>query len=225
MLCPNCKKEIENGSAFCEHCGTRIKKSKKGLWITLSVVFVAIIATIVVTTIHEQLTIDRNRVEQHQLELEQQLQAEREARQEAERKAELIQKGYIDLGLPSGTLWKNANEGGDYTRYTYDEAVSRFGNKLPTKQQLEELINECTWTWTGSGYKVIGPNGNSIYLPAAGYRGCDGDVYYVGMSGRYWSSTPFDSDHAWGFHFFYCEVNMDDCNRCYGRSVRLVQNL
>ena len=35
---------------------------------------------------------------------------------------------YIDLGLSSGTLWKDTNEGGDYARYTYDEAVSTFGN-------------------------------------------------------------------------------------------------
>ncbi len=38
MLCPNCKKEIENGSVFCEHCGTRVKKSKKGLWKILAVI-------------------------------------------------------------------------------------------------------------------------------------------------------------------------------------------
>ena len=38
MLCPNCKKEIENDSTFCEHCGTRIKKSKKGLWKILAVI-------------------------------------------------------------------------------------------------------------------------------------------------------------------------------------------
>ena len=92
MKCPNCKKEIENGSAFCEHCGTRIKKSKKGLWITLSVIFMAVIITIVGMTIQEQMIIERNCVEQHQLELEQQLQAEREARQEAERQAEAERK-------------------------------------------------------------------------------------------------------------------------------------
>ena len=40
MLCPNCKKEIENDAVFCEYCGTRVKKSKDGLWITLYIVFV-----------------------------------------------------------------------------------------------------------------------------------------------------------------------------------------
>ena len=84
MLCPNCKKEIENGSAFCEHCGACIKKSKKGLWIMLSVIFIAAVVTIVVITVQEQIAMERYRVEQRQLELEQQLQAERKAREEAE---------------------------------------------------------------------------------------------------------------------------------------------
>ena len=132
---------------------------------------------------------------------------------------------YVDLGLPSGTRWKEVNEGGDYARYTYNEAVSRFGNKLPTKQQLEELKNKCTWTWTGSGYKVIGPNGNSIYLPAAGYRICNGDVSSVGRFGNYWSSTPGDSDGAWSLFFYSSGVQKGNYYRCSGHSVRLVKDL
>ena len=132
--------------------------------------------------------------------------------------------GYVDLGLPSGTLWKNANEGGDYTRYTYDQAVRKFGNKLPTKQQFEELIDRCTWTWTGDGYKVTGSNGESITLPAAGYRDCDGDVGSFGMGGHYWSSsTPYYSDLAWYLGFGSSAVFMNNANRCLGHSVRLVQ--
>ena len=42
--------------------------------------------------------------------------------------------GYVDLGLPSGTYWKESNESGFYN---YDNAVSKFGDKLPTKEQLE----------------------------------------------------------------------------------------
>ena len=128
-----------------------------------------------------------------------------------------------DLGLPSGTLWKNANEGGDSTLYTYDEAVSMFGEKLPTLEQLEELDNECTWTWTGHGYKVTGSNGNSIYLPAAGYRYCDGDVGYVGAYGYYWSSTPIDSENAQHLYFNSLVVYVVNLPRCTGQSVRLVQ--
>ena len=246
MLCPNCKNEIENNAVFCEHCGTRVKKSKKWLWITLSVILMSVIATIVIITIQEQKAMEQDRVEQSKLELEQQLQAERIAKEEAERQAELARQeaarnaelarqrearrqellslGLVDLGLPSGTCWRNSNEGGDNARYTYDEAVRKFGNKLPTKQQLEELKNKCTWTWTGSAYKVIGPNGNSIYLPAAGFRNCDGDVYIVGTKGYYWSSTPYDSDIAWHLNFGSSgEVDLNGDDRCYGLSVRLVQ--
>ena len=135
-----------------------------------------------------------------------------------------IPQGYVDLGLPSGTLWKNANEGGDYARYTYDEAVDRWGSKLPTKEQLGELRDKCTWTWTGNGYKVTGPNGNSITLPAAGRHYCDGDVGGVGTLGNYWSSTPYISGNAWYLFFKSSGVYMNDGSRCGGRSVRLVQN-
>lgn len=208
MKCPNCKKEIENGSTFCEHCGTRVKNSTIGLWIILSVIFVAIITAIVVTTILEQQRV---------------IEAERKARKTVEHKVELVHQGYVDLSLPSGTLWNNSNEGGDYALYTYDEAINRFGNQLPTKYQLEELQNKCRWSWTGNGYKVTGSNGNSIILPAAGYRFCNGDVSYVGMYGFYWSSTPDDSDNAWSLDFSSSEVNGSNGSRCGGLSVRLVQ--
>ena len=151
------------------------------------------------------------------------------AEQLKEKEAYLAQ-GYVDLGLPSGTLWKNTSEGGEYSFYTYDEAVSMFGNQLPTKDQFVELKNECEWIWTGSGYKVTGPNGESITLPAAGYRYCDGDgdgeVNDVGSHGAYWSSTPDNSGCAWEISFYSRGVGIyDDRPRCLRRSVRLVQNL
>ena len=160
-----------------------------------------------------------------QAEIARQKEAERQAeiarQKEAERQAELLK--YVDLGLPSGTCWRNSNEGGDNARYTYNEAVSRFGNKLPTKEQLVELKDKCTWTWTGNGYKVTGPNGNSIYLPAAGDRIGSGDVKYVGTYGFYWSSTPDYSDDAWDLNFNSSGVYMFDSRRCCEFSVRLVQ--
>ena len=161
-----------------------------------------------------------------QAEIARQKEAERQAeiaRQREARRQELLSQGLVDLGLPSGTLWKNANEGGDNARYTYNEAVSRFGNKLPTKQQLEELKNKCTWTWTGNGYKVTGPSGESITLPAAGFHRCGGGVERVGTFGYYWSSTADDSDYVWGLYFHSSGVSMGGDYRCHGRSVRLVQ--
>ena len=158
-----------------------------------------------------------------------QLKEEELARQkEAEYQAKIapyLAQGYVDLGLPSGTLWKNANEGGDFALYTYDEAVSRFGNKLPTEDQFRELKRMCTWTWTGSGYKVTGCNSNSIYLPAAGNRQCSSEVFCVGEDGCYWSSTPANSIQAWYLLLNKIGYTIFKCSHCYEFSVRLVQKL
>ena len=203
MKCSNCGKEIPNDSIFCEACGARIKKSRKALWIILSVVLAVVIAVVAFTIIKKE--------QEHQ------------ARLEAERKAELVRLGYVDLGLPSGTLWKNTNEGGDYALYTYDEAINMFGNQLPTVQQLEELRSKCTWSWIGDGYEVICINGNSITLPAAGLRFCNDGVGDVGTLGNYWSSTPDGSDYALELFFSSSEVQTAFTVRCAGCSVRLVQ--
>ena len=136
-------------------------------------------------------------------------------------KQKTVQQDYTDLGLPSGTIWKNFNATGFYT---YDEAVSQFGSRLPTKEQWEELKSKCQWSWTGRGYKVIGPNGNSISLPVAGFRECGGGVNNVGSYGDYWSSTPDGSDDAWYLDFTSSSVRMNYGYRCDGLSVRLVQD-
>ena len=135
---------------------------------------------------------------------------------------------YVDLGLPSGTKWKLANEvnAADtmYDFYTYDEAVAAFEDALPTKGQVQELKDGCQWSWTGNGYRVTGPNGNSIVLPAAGSRGCDGDIYDVGSYGYYWTATPYGDDDAWDFGFDSSSVSIYYYDRCDGRSIRLVQD-
>lgn len=134
--------------------------------------------------------------------------------------------GYVDLELPSGTKWKSVNETGGYNGfYTFDEAVSTFGDKLPTKEQLEELIENCTWEWQNNGYKVSASNGNSIFLPAAGQGGCSNisDVSALDEVGYYWSSTPYNDEAAWYLCFFLDEIFMDSEDSCNGQSVRLVQ--
>ena len=135
---------------------------------------------------------------------------------------------FVDLGLPSGTKWKDANEkneaDAEHDFFTYDEAVLQFGNNLPSKEQCEELKDECQWSWTGSGYRVTGPNGNSITLPAAGYRFCDGGMSYEGTLGNFWSSTPDGSDYAWSLYFNSVSAYVGFYDRCLGYSVRLVQD-
>lgn len=111
----------------------------------------------------------------------------------------------------------------------YDAARANWGStwKMPTKSELEELKNRCTWKWTTQngvkGYKVTGPNGNSIFLPAAGCR--DGSsLYYAGEDGLYWGSTPLESSSDGAYYLFFdsSSQGVDWFDRRYGRSVRPV---
>ena len=189
---------------------------------------------------------------------------------------------YVDLGLPSGTLWADRNVGadspeayGDYfawgetsTKSTYDwdtykwcqssnttltkyctnSSYGTIDNKtvldleddaayvnmglkwrMPTIDELNELNTECTWTWTTqngtNGYKVTGPNGNSIFLPAAGYRD-DSELYVVGSGGVYWSSTLYESNpvSAQYLGFSLSSHSMYGNSRNYGLTVRAVNS-
>ena len=107
-----------------------------------------------------------------------------------------------------------------------DAATVNMGGswRMPTVEEQTELRTECTWTWTTlngvNGYNVEGPNGNSIFLPAAGYRG-DSDFYFVGSDGFYWSNSldTGSSDYAWILYFGFGEVGNFNA-RCCGQSVR-----
>lgn len=127
---------------------------------------------------------------------------------------------WVDLDLPSGTKWKSVNESGFYS---YESAINNFGKYVPTKEQWQELRTFCVWTRQEDGYRVTGNNGNSIFLPAAGYRDCNDDVGTVGTYGYYWSSTPYDSDCAWNIYFGSFGVNIHHYPHCLGQFVRLVQ--
>ena len=98
--------------------------------------------------------------------------------------------------------------------------------RMPTKAELEELLNNCTWKWTtqngANGCKVTSNiNGNSIFLPAAGY-GYYGDVLGLGDDGRYWSSTHDGSSHAYDLRFNLVSHSVFDISRFSGYSVRAV---
>lgn len=144
-------------------------------------------------------------------------------KEELQRKKDaLLAQGYVDLGLPSGTLWKDKNESGFYT---YEQALNRFGKDLPSKDNFEELTNICQWSWTGRGYHVTGPNGKSIYLPAMGWYHPDGYVACAGGVGYYWSSTPENSAYMWHLNFDTDEVVVYTGVDSTGNSVRLVNHL
>ena len=89
---------------------------------------------------------------------------------------------------------------------TYDAARYNWGGKwrLPTKAEYQELVDNCTWTWTTqgghNGMKVTSKkNGASIFLPAAGLR-YGSSLYYAGENGDYWSSTPYESDIQYSYY-------------------------
>ena len=110
------------------------------------------------------------------------------------------------------------------------------GWRMPTYNELDELQSNCTVTWTTqngvNGRLFTGPNGNSIFLPAAGGRGSE--LYGAGSYGYYWSSSLYRSNHgipssAWLLYFnsdnsyigsYYGDGYYD--RRYSGRSVRPV---
>ncbi len=111
----------------------------------------------------------------------------------------------------------------------YDVARANWGGtwRLPTASEIDELIDKCKREWTTlgnhKGYKVTGPNGNSIFLPAAGWR-VGPSFRYQGEDGFYWSSTPYEdsTNEAYYLHLgsgkFYNVWNDKDI----GRNVRPV---
>ena len=99
--------------------------------------------------------------------------------------------------------------------------------RMPTKEEQDELRNNCSWEWITqngvNGYTVTGPNGNSIFLPAAGCR-YDSSLLSVGSYGDYWSSSLDTNSpyYAYYLSFFSDYVGWGNDNRCCGRSVRPV---
>ncbi len=188
---------------------------------------------------------------------------------------------YVDLGLPSGTLWATCNIGatnpedyGDYFAWgetqpksNYDRSSYKFYNgsvgsydkqtkycthkyygyvdnkrvldlsddaarvnwggewRMPTKKEQDELWAKCTWSWTKlngvNGFRVKGPNGKTIFLPAAGYRS-NSDIYRAGEYGHYWSSSLEETRYAYSLYISTYQQTYISASRFDGHSVRPV---
>ncbi|MBO4718637.1 MAG: hypothetical protein J5658_02080 [Prevotella sp.] len=116
---------------------------------------------------------------------------------------------YVDLGLPSGRLWAKTNYGastereyGAYVEWSARNIVqSVWGEEwsTPTQNDIIELCNQCTLSWGYSnsvyGCFVTGVNGNSIFLPAAGFK-IMGSSQMEGHSIYYWSNAEYESGFA-----------------------------
>ena len=125
---------------------------------------------------------------------------------------------------------------GHYTKYcspdsilnpSDDVAHTIWGGiwRLPTKEEFQELVDKCKWKWEDEGvkgYEVTGPNGNSIFLPAAGFYFDNFGNDTIGVSGMYWSSSG-DSDCLAFVLDFSCRLKRAKVNpKHYGLSVRAV---
>ena len=110
-----------------------------------------------------------------------------------------------------------------------DVAHVKWGGdwRMPTCAELEELRNNCSWEWTTlnniKGYKVTGSNGNSIFLPASGFR-AGTNLYYRDFNGYYWSSSLTYSRSNYAYYLYF---NNDAYDWSYnyrndGRTVRPV---
>lgn len=106
---------------------------------------------------------------------------------EKETKEAYTEDNCTTYGTQNGVISGNAD---------YDVArASRGGSwRIPTKDEFLELLRYCTWTWfersdKKCGYIVTGPNGNNIFIPAAGYR-LGASFLDEKTGGYYWSASP-----------------------------------
>lgn len=183
---------------------------------------------------------------------------------------------YVDLGLPSGTLWATYNVGAtkpeeygyyfawgetksseSYDRSTYkfydsnsqtctkytpnndfrvldssdDVAAVNWGTdwRMPTIDEMRELVNNCQFIWTElngvKGAKFASSNGNSIFLPAAGYSIGSG-VSGVESFSYYWSASirVGNENYAQYLNFDSYKAECDNIDRFLGFPVRPVRS-
>ena len=102
------------------------------------------------------------------------------------------------------------------------------GWRMPTRDEVKELCDKCSWQWTTVngiyGRKVTGPNGNSIFLPAAGYRDGAEEFDCRGLRGYYWSGSLYEDD-SYNAYYLYFDSGYGFWNRTTrngGHTVRPV---
>lgn len=111
-----------------------------------------------------------------------------------------------------------------------DAATANYGGRMPTIEEWQELYNHCTSVWTTQngvkGRRFTGPNGNTLFLPAAGGRWYDG-LLDAGADGHYWSSSLATGSPSRAGHVYFSSSDPPRGHyygRDYGRSVRAVRS-
>jgi hypothetical protein len=96
--------------------------------------------------------------------------------------------------------------------------------RMPSDEEITELREKCTWTWTTrnaiEGYNIEGPNGNSIFLPAAGFYFVDGYRSYG--NGDYWSTKATNTNGACHLYFYSDHHSRSSSYRYFGFPIRPV---
>ena len=137
-------------------------------------------------------------------------------------------KGAAQYAVTSGDSNYSGME--DQLAASADTAVQVWGGPwhMPTREQMEELINNTTYKWV-TNYKNSGTNGGTftakngavLFLPAAGYWG-DGNKYSLGSYGDYWGSSPDGSCCAYRLFISNGGNGVNSGSRSNGSSVRPV---
>ena len=126
---------------------------------------------------------------------------------------------------------KYENIGENISGTEYDVVRKKWGDgwRMPTMEEFEELLNNCTWEWTSingvNGYKVSG-NGNSIFLPTTGWSEASDKEPNAPWAGFYWSGTMEEYSRTYKqSNILYFDMAKRHCEimyRDYGFSVRPV---
>ena len=112
----------------------------------------------------------------------------------------------------------------------YDAASANWGAswRMPTQEECNELIQLCTWEWTEmegkKGSKVTGPNGNYIFIPAAGFRQ-EYDLFMSNVFGYLWCGSCYVHEldyYAYNLSFFNGPSELTWENRTIGQPIRPV---
>lgn len=130
----------------------------------------------------------------------------------------------------NGNTGYDVNIGSDIAGTSYDAATVNMGApwRMPSVNQMDELINNCSQQWTQlngvNGILVTGKNGGQVFLSAAGSHMFD-YLSNAGSSGDYWSSSlypGYDDNDAYVLFTSSGYWGWDGSYRYYGRSVRAV---
>lgn len=126
------------------------------------------------------------------------------------------------------TLGKDIGEISGFLQYDAARVIRHGGWRMPTAEEMIELVEKCEWKLGSmdgkNGYIVTGVNGNSIFLPFAGWKRLSW-LNTEGEGGFYWTSTPDSNDFNRSSYLQFendLSPGLYAGNRYYGRSIRPV---